>query len=134
MAVTKLQKHILLAVGATTCVAIGTAIGGSLHLNWNGSGSINSVDFVTIILSSVSVLLTILTIFLAVFGFVGWSFINDRLREHSMNYFSTELKEGTPSFAMLREVVREVVYEGITTVDDEYNYQDDDHVADPTDD
>jgi hypothetical protein len=118
----------LVAVGATICVALGTLIGGSVNVRWNGAVEISSVDLVTIILTALGVMLAILTIFLAVFGFIGWTAINERLREHSMSYFTNELQEGKPSYELLRSVVRSVVYEGISPVPDEEPYS-----ADPTD-
>lgn len=114
-------KFAAMIVAAVSCVGLGSILGGSLNISWRGELAINPVELVTIILTALSVMLAILTIFLAVFAFVGISAINEKLREHSMNYFTNELQDGRPAFDLLRRVVRNIVYEGIDPITDEEN-------------
>ena len=120
----KLGKYSALAMSAFLIAFFGAIIGSKVEIRWEGSAGIGAIELATVVLGALSIMLVILTIFLAVLGFIGLSTINDRLEEHSKNYFTDELKEGRPAFAMLKEVVREVVYSGIDPVDDDERFED----------
>jgi|3_EtaG_2_1085321.scaffolds.fasta_scaffold51613_2 hypothetical protein len=107
---------VLTVVAGLLCIGIGVMLTASFHVTWKAQIDINPAEFITIILTAVSVMLVILTIFLAVFGVIGIASINERLREHSMNYFTNELKDGRPAFDLLKRVVRNVVYEGVDPI------------------
>mgnify|MGYP001799090465 CR=1 FL=1 len=62
-------------------------------------------------------MLVILTVFLAVMAFFGISTINDRLEDHSRDYFNENLKKGKPAFEMVQQVVRETLYRGVDSID-----------------
>jgi amino acid transporter len=112
----RLAKYSVLAAFVFLCAYFGAAIGKNVDIKWEGSSEIGGVELVTVVLTALSVMLVILTIFLAALGFIGLSTLNERLREHSKNYFNEELKEGRPAFGMLKEAVRDVMYKGIDPI------------------
>lgn len=113
----KLWKYLAIAVGAATCGGIGAAYGSRLSISWEGGADIGAVELATVVLAALSLILVVLTIFLGVLGFIGLSTINDRLEDHSREYFNKNLKKGTPAFAMVQQVVREVLYRGVDSID-----------------
>ena len=70
-------KVALKALGIVTLIAIGAAIGGSLNILWDNDFSISSAELVTVILAAIAVMFTILS----VFGFLGWTSINEKIKE-----------------------------------------------------
>jgi hypothetical protein len=69
--------------------------------------------------------LTLLTIFLAVFGFIGWRAINDRVRDHSLTYLGNELQEGKPMFTLIQKAVLDEVYKGVRPAEEDVPFDDD---------
>lgn len=114
---TKLWKCLAIATGALICGGVGAAFGSRIRISWEGSTDIGAVELATVVLAALSLILVVLTIFLAVLGFVGLSTINNRLEDHSREYFNENLKKGKPAFAMVQEVVREVLYRGVDPID-----------------
>jgi hypothetical protein len=111
-------------VAGIVLLAFGVAIGGALNVTWNGKFEISPVEFVTLILTSISVLLALLTIFLGVFAVIGWRSINDGVRDHSMTFLSDELKEGKPMFALVKNAVVKAMYQGVQRAEEEQPFDD----------
>lgn len=105
-------------------IAVGAAIGGASNVTWNGKFEISPVEFVTLILTSISVLLALLTIFLGAFAIIGWRSINDGVRDHSVAFLSGELKEGKPLFAIIKNAATQAMYNGVQRVEDEEDFDD----------
>lgn len=114
---TRVWRYLAIGAGAFVCAGVGAAFGNKINISWQSGPNIGPVEFTTIVLSALSVMLTVLTIFLAVLAFIGLSTINKRLEDHSKNYFDKNLKKGTAAFAMVEEVVREVLYSGVDPID-----------------
>jgi hypothetical protein len=105
-------------------LATGVALGGAMNVSWNGKFEITPVEFVTLILASISVLLALLTIFLAVFAFIGWRSLSDGVRDHSLTYLSNELQDGKPMFMLIRNAVVNAMYEGVQRAENEDLFED----------
>jgi amino acid transporter len=112
----RIAKYAVLGALVFFFAYFGAAIGTNVEIKWEGSAEIGGVELVTVVLTALSVMLVVLTIFLAALGFIGLSTLNERLREHSKNYFNEELREGQPAFEMLKEAVRNVMYKGIDPI------------------
>jgi hypothetical protein len=110
--------------GGMALLIFGVAVGGALNVTWNGKFEITPAEFVTLILTSISVLLALLTIFLGVFAIIGWKSINDGVRNHSMAFLSDQLKEGKPMFALIQTAAMSAMYNGIQTAEKEQPFDD----------
>ena len=121
----RLLRPALLCLGGLVFLAAGVALGGAVNVSWKGEFEITPVEFVTLILASVSVLLALLTIFLAVFAFIGWRSLSDGVRDHSLTYLSSELQDGKPMFTLIRNAVVNAMYEGVQRADNEDTFDDD---------
>ena len=97
-------------------VGIGAALAKGVNISWKGSYEIGYADFIGIVLSALSVLLTVLAIFLAIFGVIGWASFSERLRESSYSFLGDQLSEGKSLYNLIRKEVREAVYEGVEPV------------------
>jgi hypothetical protein len=111
-------------VAGVASIAVGVAIGGALNVTWNGKFEISPVEFLTLILTSISVLLALLTIFLGVFAIIGWRSINDGVRDHSVAFLSGELEEGKAMFNVIKSAATQAMYEGVQRADEEQDFDD----------
>lgn len=122
----RLLKGSFQLLGIAFFVGVGAVLGRSVNISWKSQLSIEPVDLITIVLSAISVLLALLTIFLAVFALIGWRSINDGVREHSVNFLSGELEEGKPLFILIRDAAVRAMYDGVRSADVDAEFVDDD--------
>lgn len=94
-AVTTLIYHIASARGSTP----------SLDLSY--------VDFLSITLTALSLMITVLGFFVAAASVIGWTTIENKLRDHSVNYFKDQLKKDGQLRNELEELIASIAYEGI---------------------
>jgi hypothetical protein len=107
------------AIGAVTLCLISGLVGGALSHNFGTSSyTISYADFVTIMLTAISVLLVTLTIFLAVLGVVGWAAISNGVNSKTDAFLADGFKEGNPLFKLVEARVSEIVYAGVAKIDD----------------
>jgi hypothetical protein len=98
------------------CVVSGV-VGGALNRHFGTSSySLSYADFVSIMLTAVSLLITVLAVFLAVFGFIGWNAIENRVHEKTKNFLDEEFEEGKSLYNMLESRATEIIYQGILPI------------------
>lgn len=117
----KKTSRLLLAISASISLlfigaGVGAAFSRGLNVTWRGSYDIQYVDFIGIVLSALSLLLTVLAIVLAIFGVIGWASFSERLKENTNAFLSRQLSEGQPLYSLIRKEVRDAVYEGVAPV------------------
>lgn len=118
-----MSKKIIIGAAFIVCMIVSGVIGGAISRYFSPSSfSISYVDFISIMLTSLGIILTALAVFIGILAILGWNSIEDKLRDHSHDYISRQLEEGNPLRDDIRRSVREVVYEGVaaeTEIDDE---------------
>ena len=98
---------------ALLCVLSGV-IGALLSRQFGESTyRISYVDFISIMLTSISVLMTTLAIFLAVLGVIGWNSIQNRVQDKTSQFLADEFQEGRTLYAMMENKITEIIYQGI---------------------
>lgn len=113
-----LGRGILMGGGLLLIGLVGGVVGGSFTRNFGSSNyTISYADFVSILLTAVSLLMTILAIFLAVIAFVGWNAITGRVAERTEQFLSEGFKEGNALHTLLRTRATEIMYEGVLTLE-----------------
>jgi len=70
-------------------------------------------DFLSITLTALSLMVTILGIFIAVAGVVGWATLESKLKAHSVDYFAEQLKQGAPLRGELELFFSQIAHSGI---------------------
>lgn len=74
---------------------------------------IRYTDFLSITLTALSLMITVLGIFVAVAGVIGWSTVEKRLKSHSTEYFKVQLAKGGDIRQELEQFFAEIAYSGI---------------------
>ena len=111
-------KVCLAVVGVSALCLISGVIGGAVTRNFGTSSyTVSYADFISILLSAISVLMTLLAMFFAVFGLIGWSAITNRVKSRTEDFLEDGFKEGNTLYVMLRARATEIMYEGIDPVD-----------------
>ena len=111
------------------CLAAG-AIGSAMTSRFGTSDyTISYADFVSIMLTAVSLLITVLAVFLAVVGFVGWTSIEQKTHLKTEEYLKDGFKDGGALDEMLlrrvtealRAKTEEIMFEGVSPIENEYD-------------
>ena len=71
---------------------------------------ISYVDFISIILTAISLLLATLGFVLAILAFIGWNAIGNRVTKHSEEYLRKSVDEGGQLHRLVKSEVKEIMY------------------------
>lgn len=97
---------------------ISGGVGGALSQNFGTSDyTISYADFIAVILTAVSVLLTLLGLILAVLAFVGWRSITGTVESRTEAFLDEGFKEGNPLHDLVLRRTQEIMFRGITDID-----------------
>ena len=117
-----LAVNVLKIVGVVSLCVVSAAIGGGISRHWGTAKyDISYSDFVVIMLTAIAVLMTVLAIFLATFGVIGWATLEGRVQEamdkieertqRKIDKFVVDSKKKMEIF--MRSKSKEIMYEGI---------------------
>ena len=121
-------KFLALAFVAGLCGAIVTMVyHSSLAPGATPSLDLKYVDFVSITLTALSLMITVLGFFIAAASVIGWTTIETKLRDHSVSYFKDQLKKDGPLRTELEIIIAAVAYEGVESL--KSNLSNESHVA-----
>lgn len=103
------------------CLASGV-IGGALSQNFGESSyKLSYADFISIMLTAVSLLMTLLAFFIAGLAYIGWNSISSKVGSEVLAYLDRGFREGEPLHKILVENKNAVMFEGVRKVDTEFN-------------
>lgn len=74
---------------------------------------IRYTDFLSITLTALSLMITVLGIFVAAAGVIGWSTVEKKLKSHSTDYFTKQLDRDGPLRKELEQLFADIAYSGI---------------------
>lgn len=101
-------------LGLTGLAVVSGLVGAALASHFGTSSiRVSYIDFISVVLTCLGVILTAVTLFVGVLAVIGWTSIETRLRSHSIEFIGSELSEDKPLGQMVRKAVREAVYEGV---------------------
>lgn len=88
----------------------------SLKPGTTPSLDLNYVDFLSITLTALSLMITILGFFVAAASVIGWSTIENKLKDHSITYFKEQLSKDGNLRSEFEELISAIAYEGIENI------------------
>ena len=98
-----------------TSTSIGNAV-----LWRDATATISYADFISIMLTAVSLLMTVLAIFLAVAGFIGWSTIEQKVHDKTEDFLVTGFAKGGRLDRVVVDVIeretQRIMFEGVQSV------------------
>lgn len=93
---------------AVTTYAYHKVLSGGVALD-----NIDYQDFVSISLTALGLMLTILGFFVAAASVIGWTTIENKLRDHSVTYFTEQLSKNGKLRGEFEEMIAAIAYEGV---------------------
>ena len=110
----RILKYSALCVVAAIAGALATL---ALHLFHTtlmpNADDIKYTDFLSITLTALSLMVTVLGIFVAAAGVIGWTTLESKLRSHSVEYFTKELEKDAPLRKEFEKFFADIAYTGI---------------------
>lgn len=78
------------------------------------------VDFVSIILTGVSLILAALGFVVAILAFIGWSSIGEHVSQLATSFLKEAIKDGGELHKLVKDEAKSIIYRGIEPVDTEF--------------
>lgn len=100
--------------------AIGGVVGSNPNPPSNGSSEISYADFIVIMLTSVSVLMTLLAFMVAILAYVGWNNIHNKVQKETKNFLSDGFEEGRNLNVMFKQYASELFWSQVPNVDEDF--------------
>ena len=100
-------------------VAAGSAAAMTIALHWfpitppAQQSDMRYTDFISITLTALSLMITVLGLFAAALGVIGWTSIESKLKAHSVEYFKAQLEKEGPLRRELEQLFAKIAYSGI---------------------
>lgn len=122
----------LKVAGVVGLCLVSGVVGGSLTQHFGTSSyTLSYADFVSIMLTAVSLLMTVLAIFLAVVGFLGWTTIEQKVHGKTEDFLASGFEKGGRLDRVVVEMIErkteEIMFRGIQPVgDDDLNGNEED--------
>lgn len=103
------------------CLMAG-AIGGALTRQFGTSSySLSYADFVSVMLTAISLLMTLLAFFIAILAYIGWQSITSKVASEVKSFLDDGFQEGEPLHRLFIEQKDRAMFEGVLPVDKEFN-------------
>ena len=104
------RSRLLMAAGVVGLCLISGIVGGALNRNFGTSSyTLSYADFVSIMLTAISLLITVLAVFLAIAGVIGWNSIEQKVHTKTEDFLSKGFEKGGQLDRMVYQRVRDVV-------------------------
>lgn len=104
---------IVLLIAGGTSALVTLVYHTSLKAGSTPNLDLSYVDFLSITLTALALMITILGFFVAAAGVIGWATLEAKLRDHSINYFKDQLSKDGDLRNELEEFIAEIAYTGV---------------------
>ena len=114
-------KRLASIVGLLGLCLCAAATGAALTRHFGTSNYIISyADFISVMLTAISLLLTLLGFFIAILAFIGWNSISGKVASDVSKFLADGFKDGQPLHKMLVDQTNRAMYEGVYQVDEDF--------------
>lgn len=115
-----------IAIGVAGGIAIASGVSSlSPYTLTNGEASsttsLEYKDFVSIMLTAVSIILAALGFVVALLAVIGWNSIGDRVSSLAKTYLQDAMKEGGTLHDLVKAEAKEIIYRGVEPVDTDFD-------------
>lgn len=109
------------ALGIVVLCLVSGVVGGALNRHFGTSAyTLSYADFVSIMLTASSLLMTLVAIFLAVAGFVGWTTIEQKVHGKTEDFLAKGFEKGGRLDRVVVEMIErkteEIMFQGVDPV------------------
>lgn len=102
------------------CLLAGV-VGSALTRHFGTSSyTLSYADFISVMLTAISLLMALLAFFIAILAFIGWNSVSGKVASEVGKYLTEGFKDGQPLHKMLVDQANRARYEGIQRVDADF--------------
>jgi len=116
-----LKRILVLGACVAICLFAG-AIGGAMTRHFGTSEyTLSYADFISVMLTAVSLLMTLLAFFIAGLAYIGWQSVNTKVASEVNSFLRRGFEDGQPLHKMLVEQKDKAMFEGVLKFDEEFD-------------
>lgn len=78
-----------------------------------GRNDLTYADFISIMLTALGLMITVLGFFVAAAGVIGWTTLENKLKDHSVTYFKEQLSKNGKLREEIEQLIVGIAHEGI---------------------
>lgn len=83
--------------------------------------TLSYADFISVMLTAVSLLMTLLAFFIAGLAYIGWQSVNTKVASEVNSFLRRGFEDGQPLHKMLVEQKDKAMFEGVLKFDEEFD-------------
>ena len=117
---TVLQIALGIVLGVGLCALIWSFSPVALVRASPATVNISYVDFVSIMMTAVSLILAALGFVIAILAFIGWNSIGAKVSTSAKEFLKESVKDGGELHNLVRAEAKEIIYRGIEPVDTDF--------------
>ncbi|MFN7389251.1 hypothetical protein [Brevundimonas sp.] len=105
---------------AGLCLVAGL-VGAVLSRSFGTSSyTISYADFISVMLTAISLIMTLLAFFIAILAYIGWNSISGKVASEVKAFLADGFREGQPLHNMLIEQKDKAMFEGVMEIDTDF--------------
>ena len=109
-----------LGIGLLCLVA--SILGGAFSHNFGTSSyTISYADFVSVLLTAISLIMALLAFFIAILAYIGWNSINGKVASEVQTILAEGFREGQPLHQMFLDQKDRAMFDGVMEIDTEFD-------------
>lgn len=106
---------------ASLCLVAGL-VGGAFSRNFGASEyTISYADFVSVMLTAISLIMALLAFFIAILAYIGWNSISGKVASEVKAFLAEGFREGQPLHQMFLEQKDRAMFEGVMRIDTDFD-------------
>lgn len=82
--------------------------------------TLSYADFISVMLTAISLLMALLAFFIAILAYIGWNSISGKVASDVRKFLADGFEDGQPLHKMLVDQTSRAMYEGVYQVDEEF--------------
>jgi hypothetical protein len=105
---------------AFLCLSAGL-VGGAMSRSFGTSSyTISYADFISVMLTAISLIMALLAFFIAILAYIGWNSINGKVATEVKSILADGFREGQPLHQMFVEQKDRAMFEGVMRIDTDF--------------
>lgn len=112
-------------IGVMVMCLIAGVVGAATTRQFGTSAyTMSYADFISVMLTAISLLMALLAFFIAILAFIGWNSISGKVASEVSRFLADGFKDGETLHRMVVDQANRAMYEGVYTVDTDLNEED----------
>jgi len=117
-------KRLASRAGMIALCLLAGVVGSGLTRNFGNSNyTLSYADFISVLLTAISLIMTLLAFFIAILAYIGWNSISGKVASEVSKFLADGFQDGQPLHKMLFDETNRARYAGVYKVDTEFSQE-----------